>query len=166
MKTIFLTLSVALALPSAALAQPAPTAPATSFVAKAAASDLYEIQSSRLALQKSRNEEVRRFAQMMVDHHTKTTQQVSAAAKEAGVASPPAKLEPAQAQMIAALQPLSGDAFDKAYLMQQRTAHEQALALHSDYAERGDKPQLRNAASAATPIVQRHLTELQSMKAR
>lgn len=165
MKFLFSTLTLALVAPNAALAQPAPASAAKPFVARAAASDLYEIQSSRLALQKSRNEEVRRFAQMMIDHHTKTTQQVSAAAKDAGVAMPPAKLEPAQAEMIATLQPLSGGSFDREYLTQQRTAHEQALALHSGYADRGDKPPLRNAASAAKPIVQRHLTKLQSIKA-
>lgn len=166
MRLTLFTIALAIAAPNVAVAQRAPISAAAPFVAKAGASDLYEIQSSQLALQKSRSEDVRRFAQMMIDHHTKTTQQVAAAAKEAGMAPSPPKLEPAQAEMIAKLRSLSGDAFDRTYLTQQRTAHQQALALHSAYAERGDKPQLRKAASAATPIVQRHLTELESMKAR
>ena len=93
-----------------------------SFVTKAAASDLYEIQSSQLALQKAQNTDVRQFAQMMIDHHTQTTQQVTAAAQADGLTPPVPQLEPHQAQMIAELQPLSGAAFDGAYVRQQRMA--------------------------------------------
>jgi putative membrane protein len=140
----------------------APTA-APMFVMKAGASDLYEIQSSRLALQKASGARVRDFAQMMIDHHTKTTQQVTAAARSAGLNPPPPALEPHQVQMIAELQPLSGAAFDAAYLRQQRMAHDMALSLHSTYSERGDSAALRKAASGAVPIIRRHIEELKSL---
>jgi putative membrane protein len=44
---------------------------AETFVKKTTVSNLFEIQSSQLALQKSQNEQVKKFAQMMVDDHTK-----------------------------------------------------------------------------------------------
>ena len=43
---------------------------------KAAISNLFEIQSNQLALQKSQNEQVKKFAQMMVDDHTKAGEQL------------------------------------------------------------------------------------------
>jgi putative membrane protein len=147
----------------AAMSADATPEAAMSFVMKAGASDLYEIQSSQLALQKAQNADVRQFAQMMIDHHTKTTQQVTAAARAAGLTPPPPQLEPEQARMIAELQPLSGAAFDRAYVRQQRMAHEMALALHSNYAERGDTPSLRQAAATAVPIVRQHLERVRAM---
>lgn len=149
------------------MAAPADAAPAdaATYVMKAGASDLYEIQSSQLAQQKAASDGVRRFAQMMIEHHTKTTQQVTAAAREAGLTPPPPALEPHQQQMIAELQGLTGAAFDTAYVRQQRMAHDQALALHSGYAQNGDAAPLRKAASGAVPIIERHIQELKSLPA-
>jgi putative membrane protein len=149
---------------AAASTDATPTA-AMPFVMKAGANDLYEIQSSQLALQKAQKAEVKQFAQMMIDHHAKTTQQVMAAAKSAGLTPPPPQLEPKHAQMIAELQPLTGAAFDSAYIRQQVMAHEMALALHSNYAKSGDTERLRQAAAAAAPIVQQHLERVRAMPA-
>jgi len=147
---------------AAITADATPTA-AMPFVMKAGASDRYEIQSSQLALQKAHSADVRQFGQMMIEHHSMTTQQVTAAAEAAGLIPPPPQLEPHQARMIGELQPLSGADFDRAYLRQQRIAHEMALALHGNYAERGDTPSLRQAAAAATPIVRQHLERIRAM---
>ena len=140
-----------------------PTA-AMPYVAMAGASDLYEIQSSQTALQKSQNPQIREFAQMMIAHHTQTTQTVTAAAQSAGMTPPPPQLMPMQADMIAQLQPLSCTEFDRMYVMQQRRAHTMALALHSTYAKSGDTPQLRTAATTAVPIVRQHIDRLRTMK--
>lgn len=133
------------------------------FVTMAGASDLYEIQSSQLAMTKSQDSGVREFALMMVAHHSKTTQDVTAAAQTAGITPPPPQLMPMQADMIAQLQPLSGAEFDRMYKTQQVRAHEMALALHSNYAKSGDTPALRTAAQGAVPIIQQHLTRIRQM---
>lgn len=129
----------------------------------AGASDLYEIQSSRLAQQRGSNAAVRQFGQMMIEHHTMTTQQLTSAARAAGVTPPPPALQPRQQKMIDELRGLNGAQFDTAYLRQQRMAHQEALALHSGYAENGDTPALRKVASAAVPIVQRHIDQLANL---
>lgn len=138
-------------------AQAAAPRDAMGYARKAGASDLYEIESSRLALQKAGSGAVRQFGQMMIEHHSRTTQQLTSAARAAGMTPPPPALEPRQQKMIDELRGLSGAQFDAAYLRQQRMAHQQALALHSGYAENGDNAALRKAASAAVPIVQRHI---------
>lgn len=148
-----------------ALADPMPTK-AAAFVAAAGSSDLYEIDSSRLALQRSQNAQVRDFAQMMIDHHTKTTQTVAEAARSAGMNPPPPSLLPPQRAMLDKLQPANGAAFDRLYLDQQRKAHQAALGLHQNYAKNGDTPALRQAASGAVPIVQQHIDHLKTMTAR
>ncbi|HYI40715.1 MAG TPA: DUF4142 domain-containing protein [Allosphingosinicella sp.] len=133
------------------------------YVRMAAASDLYEIQSSQLAASRAQSPEVRRFAQMLVEHHMMTTQQLTAAATAAG--SPPSPmLMPMQAEMIAQLQGANGAAFDRMYVRQQVPAHEMALALHSNYASAGDTPSLMAVASAAVPIVRQHLEQARALR--
>jgi putative membrane protein len=133
------------------------------YVEMAAASDLFEIQSGRLAAQQGRSAAVRSFGQMLVDHHSQTTAQLTAAATASGVMPTP-DLMPMQARMITELRAASGSSFDQVFIRQQVMAHEMALALHSNYASSGDTPALRAVASAATPIVRQHLEQARGMR--
>jgi len=144
------------AMQSAQSGEMTPTA-RDAYVGMAAASDMFEIQSSQLARTRGQSQAVKDFAQMMIDHHTQTTAQLTAAARAAGVTSPMPALLPMQGRMMNDLQSASGADFDRVYLTQQVQAHEMALALHSNYARSGDAPALRAVASAAVPIVQQHL---------
>src|SRR5215211_3343862 len=117
-------------LPTLALAQtqPAqPTAPsAAEFVTKAASSSLFEIQSSQSALQKSQNNQVRDFAQKMIEDHTKASDQLKAAAQGQNVPTTP---DPEHAQMLQQLNGASGGDFDRRYVQLQLTGHQEAVAL-------------------------------------
>lgn len=144
-----------------AMEQPAP--PAMEFLRMAAASDLYEIQSSQLVLQTTQNPQLRAFAQMMIEHHTQTTAALAAAAQAAGMTPPPPALDAPRTQMIRELQAASGTARDQVYMRQQVAAHEEALMLHTRYSNNGDVPELKRASAAAVPIVARHYNEIVAM---
>jgi putative membrane protein len=133
---------------------------APAFVAMAASSDMYEIESSRLALQRSRDNMNRMHAEMMIRDHSNTTAQLSAAAQSAGIGVP-AQMVPMHAALLNELSRSSN--FDATYRSQQLLSHRQALALHENYARRGDVPQLRGVAAAAVPVVRGHLDHLQRM---
>ena len=150
------------------MAGPSPMTPtdAMGYSRMAAASDLFEIQSSQIALQASQNPETRRYAQMLINHHTQTTATLMAAARSAGMTPPPPMLDARKAAMIEELRRTPRERFDMVYFMQQMPAHQEALALHSTYAQGGDNPALRGAAAAAVPLVQQHLTEAQAMHSR
>ena len=145
------------------MAMPADMTPsnASGYVQMAASSDMYEIQSSQLAASRAQNTQMRSFANMMIRDHTNTTQQLTAAASAAGI-TPPMAMLPMHAQMVERLQARTGADFDREYARQQRMAHQQAVALHSNYAARGDTPALRAVASAAVPIVTQHLQVVRS----
>ena len=136
---------------------------AMGYVAMAGSSDMYEIESSRLALQRTQSPAVRQFAQMMIDHHTATTQQVMLSAQSAGMMPPPPMLMPPHRAMLDKLQPAGSAGFDRMYVEQQRVAHRMALGLHRNYADRGDTAPLKTTAAAAVPIIQRHIEQLQTM---
>ena len=134
------------------------------YVMKAGAGDLYEIQSSELALRRSRRADVRETAEMMIRDHRGTTATVTEAARRDGVPVRPPMLEAAQRTMMRQLERASGPAFDRLYLTQQMTAHSQALALHRSYARTGDARALRQAAASAVPVVQGHIAHLRRLR--
>ena len=68
----------------------------TLFATAAAQDDIYEITSSELALERAGSEEVRTFAQTMIDAHTATTEQLTPIATELGVTPPTETMAAAQ----------------------------------------------------------------------
>ncbi|MBB4641577.1 DUF4142 domain-containing protein [Rhizorhapis suberifaciens] len=138
---------------------------AAAYVKLAAAGDLFEIQSSQLALKKARSAEVRQFAQMLIDDHNKASQALKTAAEKAKVAVPVPQLDAGKKTQIQALTHASAQAFDDLYLAQQVRAHEKALALHQTFARNGDKPTLKTNAQTATTMIEKHLTTAKRLAA-
>ena len=154
-----------LAIPAALAALPATAqvmAPAE-YVAAAGGSDLYEITSSRLVLETTADPRIRRFAQMMVAHHTQSTADVKAAAARSRVSAPPPALNPLQTELVAELGAERGAARDATYVAQQRASHGQALAVQKAYAAEGTAPALRAAAGTIVPVVESHIAMLKKM---
>lgn len=158
-------LTLLLAASTMAVAAPAAAqvmAPAE-YVMTAGASDLYERTSSQLVMQSTQNPKVRDFARMMIEHHTKSTADVKAAATRSRVPVAPPKLMPAQAELIAQLNAEQGPARDAAYIAQQRISHGQALAVQKAYAMEGTAPALKTAAAGIVPVVEQHIEMLKTM---
>lgn len=160
------TLFTAGAVPAALApaAQAATAMSAVTYARMAGSSDLYEKESSEAVLAGAQNADVKRFAEMMVSDHANTTAQLLAAARQSGVSAAP-KLLSKHAQMLKQLRKVGTPAREKTYMRQQVAAHQEALALHQNYAAGGDNPALRQVAAAAVPIVQAHLTEAQRIAA-
>lgn len=163
-------LLAAAALTATPAAATLPTPPMTAamqqaqpFLFHAGAGDVFEITSSMILLNKSTNPEVRAYASMLIDHHTRTTNLALTNAKAAGVMAPPPEMSASQKGMIGALHAASPAGIDRLYLQQQVPAHQQALSLMNGYARGGDVPALRQTAQGAVPIVQGHLTQAQGL---
>lgn len=130
---------------------------AAAYVDAAGKSDMFEIESSKIALQKSQSSAVKSFAQMLIRHHQKTTAATIAAAKKAGMNPPPPAPDAGITASLSELQAAPAESFDQVYLAQQIPAHQAALDLHQSYAAGGDQAALRTSAKAAVPIVQQHI---------
>jgi putative membrane protein len=130
---------------------------AAAYVDAAGKSDMYEIESSRIAVQKSKTPAVKSFANMLIKHHQKTTAATMAAAKKAGMTPPPPAPDAGISASLAELNAAAPADFDRVYLAQQIPAHQAALDLHQSYASGGDQAPLRASAKAAVPIVQQHI---------
>lgn len=162
-KLFVMTLAApALIIAAPALAQAADPA-AKTYVTKAGAGDLYEIQSSQLILIGTRDPKLRDYANMMIRDHTKSTADVRAAARSAGMKVSPAKLDATGTRNMAALRRAKGPARDQIYLQQQKASHQSALQVQQDYATNGTVEPLKAAAGAIVPVVQHHVEMVDGM---
>ena len=137
------------------------------YAAWAADGDLYEIQSSKLALSKGKSAAVKAHAREMIADHTTTTKTLMAALPNTSprVPKPPMALSADNAAMIAQLKQAPSDQFDALYLQQQMAAHQKAWALHKGFATDGSDPALRQVATSAVPIIENHLQHLKAASA-
>lgn len=150
--------------PAATLPTPADEASAPDFVRLAAQNDMFEIQSSQLALERSKNEEVRAFAQQMIDAHRQTTQDLQTAMSASGGAlTAPTTLDEEMAEDLRELRDASAAEFDEEYMEAQVEAYQTALNLMQRYAGDGDMAELQAFAAATAPAIQQHLDKARAL---
>lgn len=130
--------------------------PTREFAQAAASSDQFEILAAQTALTQSTNPDVRSFATHMIQDHQQLDQALRDAAMRSGLKPPEMAMSADQAQLLQALQSVTGKEFDTLYSKQQMLAHRSALAVEQMYAQSGDDPNLRQAASSAVPVIASH----------
>jgi putative membrane protein len=133
----------------------------TDFVTEAAQSDMFEIQSSKLAASRTTGD-VQNFANQMVTDHTKTTQELTGLAKNANIPLP-TDMTSSQKSMMDKLNGLQGKDFAKQYMDDQVSGHKDAVSLFDRYGNGGDNAQLKQFASQTAPTVQHHLDMAQGI---
>ena len=152
---------------AATVPTPLPSVPSTSvqdqnFAMQAATSDMFEVQSSQLALQKSRNPAVRRYAQQMIDFHTMSSQKLSTLAGQKG-ASTPGALDPMQQKTMADLES-AGSSFDRQYLAAQAAGHRDAAQVFRSEIASGTDPDMKALAQQTLPTIEQHLATVRRIR--
>ncbi|MYM23304.1 DUF4142 domain-containing protein [Duganella sp. FT135W] len=121
-----------------------------------AQANIAEIAAGKLAVEKSANGEIKQFAQMMIDDHSKglADTQKLAAAKNVILPTEP---DDAHQKMATELKQLSGAAFDKAYVSKAGVQDHVKVhaALKNDIASAKDTD-VKALASKLEPIVGHH----------
>lgn len=143
------------------------TAPASAsdFVTMAGSSNLLEVESSRLAMRRSRDAEVRRFAQRMIRDHSMAGRRMMAALRRAGLPASAPVMSSRHRAMLDQLEATSPNEFDAAYITLQTQAHDEAVALFSAYSQRGDNPALTAFASETLPTLEMHAEHVRRLGA-
>ncbi|MEF2276841.1 DUF4142 domain-containing protein [Deinococcus sp. YIM 134068] len=160
--------SAALLLPFVlAACAPSLTAPNAStadglFLQAATGSNLFEIQSSQVALQKSNTPAIRTYAQQMINEHTTAQNEVAALASARRVPLPPA-LPPELQLKVTTLSGLNGAEFDAAYIREQTLSHQLTVSVFQNEQTAGRDAGVLAFANKNLPLIQRHLQEIQSL---
>jgi len=129
-------------------------------------SNISEIAAGKLALEKSQSDDVKRFAQKMIDDHTKAQQELQALADGKGVklpTEPDAKHKALSKELSA----LKGEAFDKTYLKQGGlNDHQKTHKLLARVQDKAKDPELKAYAAKTITAVDQHLTMAQEAAAK
>ena len=121
-----------------------------------AQANLAEISTGKLAQDKSKNDQVKSFAQKMVDDHTKALDDLKQLAQAKGV-SLPTEPDRQQKAMEKRLSSLSGDKFDKQYLEQAGDrSHKETHKLLKQASTKAQDTDLKNYASKTMGVVESH----------
>lgn len=135
------------------------------FLEQAAQNGHAEVSASRLALEKSRNEQVRAFAQRMVDDHTRANEELKALAARKQYQPPtePSVLQKGKEMLIGAL---SDEHFDRRYVNQIGVeAHEDTVELFEKASRDAQDADVKAFATQLLPSLRDHLQAARSLKA-
>lgn len=131
---------------------------AQGFANAAAASDRFEVESSKLAATAASSAAVKKFAQQMITAHTESTAKLKGIAGGMSPAmTPDDTLAPDQQATLDSLKAANGAAFDTAYASAQVDAHQKTLDALKNYSASGDNAQLKSFADGLIPTVTAHL---------
>lgn len=134
------------------------------------AANQVDIDADQLALNKTSNDEVRKLAEMMAADHTALTQSAVELVGKLGVTPEPTDasrgLTLRGAAMLANLEVLDGDAFDRAYVNNEVEYHKAVISLvTSKLIPSATHPDLEALLRKAKPMLETHLQHAQHVQA-
>jgi putative membrane protein len=139
------------------------------FVDNAAAGGIAEIETSKLALEKSASADVKTFAEKMISDHTKANEELKALAKKHDIEVPDdtTLVKKAKEKTL----DLRDESFDAAYANNQVKAHEETIALFKKEAEtvtddkKAGNTELKAFAQKMLPDLEHHLEGAKKLQA-
>lgn len=135
----------------------------TEFVSKAASSNLFEIESGKLAVAKGVRTEVKNYGTMMIDNHTTATVELKTVAEQNGIAVP-TNMNDEHRAMYNDLNARSGTDFDRAYAQMMVDSHQRTVNLFEEAADDLDDPEIKKFAQDKIPVLKMHLDHATTLK--
>lgn len=129
---------------------------AKDFFETAASANQFEIDSSKLALEKATSPALKQYAQMMVKDHTKAGEELQALAKKKNVTLKTELLKRHQMMLDDLKDEAAGQEFDEEYRDKMITSHKEAVSLFDEAARDSKDPDVRAFAAKTLPKLQMH----------
>ena len=136
--------------------------PDRKFIERSASDNIAEIEIARLALDQSKNEQVRAFAQMIIDDHQKALDRLKTIANQNAFPIPTEAMGQ-QLDEYRRLAKLNGIDFDRAYMKFMSKEHEQAVDIFTKAARDVNNLDLRDYAQKTLPTLIEHHVKAQSL---
>ncbi|QQS11533.1 MAG: DUF4142 domain-containing protein [Rhodospirillales bacterium] len=168
-RALLAAVAIAVAVPAFVAVPPAfaqsmdQTGGTTTFVRLASLGGHFGIESSQIALQRSRDPGVRGFAQRMIDSHGQALNDLKFTNDANANASMPQQLTGDYQAMINELRGTPDERFDGVYMSMQVQGHQTALAMFTDYARVGSVDSLRKLAVKWMPLIEANLKDAQTV---
>ncbi|WP_427912785.1 DUF4142 domain-containing protein [Ramlibacter sp. MMS24-I3-19] len=134
------------------------------FIEQAAGSGMFEVQVSQLATTRAKSPDVKSFAGMLVDHHTKANDELTQLANAKGVELPAAPPR-AMRNEVEKLAKENGDAFDKDFIKNVGIkAHEKDIKAFEKAGKDVKDPELKAWVTKTLPTLKEHLASAQKLQ--
>ena len=124
---------------------------------------LMEVELGRLAWTKASSSEVKSFAQLMVDDHTKANNELKALAQQKNITLPIAMSNERQ-KKVENFAEKTGSEFDREYIDLMVREHKEAIDEFEDQAEEGNDAELKSWASSKVSTLRHHLQEAERIQ--
>lgn len=127
---------------------------------------LAEIETGKMALEKGQSDQVKKFAQMMIDDHTTALKELQTLAQSKGMTLPN-ETDLQHKTIATALKVLSGETFDKQYIARVGVGdHQRTYEMLQKVQKNAKDPALKAYAQKTMPIVGQHLDTAKKMENR
>lgn len=134
------------------------------FIEKAAGSGMFEVQVAQLATTRAKSPDVKGFAAMLVDHHTKANDELTQLANAKGVELPAAPPR-AMRNEVEKLAKKNGDEFDKDFVKSVGIkAHEADIKEFEKAGKDVKDAELKAWATKTLPTLKEHLAAAQKLE--
>jgi putative membrane protein len=143
----------------------ASTAGSGDFWSEAAIGGMAEVELGKLAAQKAKNADVKKFAQMMVTDHSKANDELKSLAQKKNITLPTA-LDSAHRADVDELKSESQEDFDKEYVEMMVDDHEKDVAFFQRQADTGTDPDAKAFAAKTLPVLKKHLDAIKAIQAK
>jgi len=128
------------------------------FMLDAAKGGLAEVELGKLAAERAQSDEVKKFAQRMVDDHTKANEQLKQIAESKSIKLP-TEVETKDKALMQRLEKLNGAAFDRTYMNAMVNDHVKDVSEFKREANAGRDPQVKSFATSTLPTLEEHLQQ-------
>jgi putative membrane protein len=126
------------------------------FAKEAAEGGKAEVELGKLVADKGANPDVKKFAQMMVDDHSKANGELERIASKKGIALPQ-ELARKHKSSYDKFSKMSGDKLDKEYMKDMVKDHEDDVKAFKKQAQEGSDPDVSAFAKKTLPTLESHL---------
>lgn len=126
------------------------------FFESAGSANMFEVEASKLALERSQDPEVKKFAEMIVKDHTAAGTKLSTLATNKKVTLPTQLLKRHQMMLDGLKEEPQGKEFDDEYRLKMVVAHKEAVSLFDESARESPDADVRKLAAEMLPTLKAH----------
>ncbi|HYR44136.1 MAG TPA: DUF4142 domain-containing protein [Terriglobia bacterium] len=135
------------------------------FLKRAEEENIKEENLGRAVVRKTKNSDIKDYAQMLVDDHTKALKELVDLMNQKGMRQP-RSLPKLQHEALSKLNRLSGPEFDREFINQMIEDHQNAVAEFRQEANVAQDKDIRNHASRMLPVLEKHLQRAPELQGR
>jgi putative membrane protein len=134
----------------------------STFVMKAAAGGMMEVELGNVAQQNGNNARVKNFGQMMVSDHSKANDELKSLASSKGIALP-GSLPANEQKHVDAMKKMNGKSFDTHYMSMMVNDHKTDIGEFEKASKSAKDADLKNWATKTLPTLKTHLDSAQAI---